>query len=70
MYQLRLGQAARQQIVQNGPPSGFGLTTHVLDSEHYLLTVAADTEPDQQRDSVTFDRANLYHVPSKSSNMS
>ena len=48
--QLRLGQAARQQIVKNGPPSGFGLTTHVLDGEHDLLAVAADTEPDQQRD--------------------
>ena len=52
--ELRLGQAARQQIVEDGPPSGFTLTTHVLDAEHDLLAVAADPEHDQQRDGGRF----------------
>ena len=48
--QLWLGQAARQQIVEHGPPGGFGLAAHVLDREHHLLAVAADAEDNQQRD--------------------
>src|SRR5688500_10540943 len=49
-HQLRFGQATRQQIVEHGAPSGFGLTAHVPNGEHHLLAVAADPERDQQRD--------------------
>ena len=49
-HQLGLGQAARQQIVEHGPPSGLALTAQVLDGEHHLLAVAADAERDQERD--------------------
>ena len=49
-HQLRLGQAARQQIVEHGPPGGLALAAHVTDRKHHLLPVAADAEHDQQRD--------------------
>jgi hypothetical protein len=43
-HQVRLGQAARQQIVENSPPGGFGLATRVPNGEHHLLAVAADPD--------------------------
>ena len=48
--QLRLDQAARQELLEHGPPGGFAFTAHVTDRKHHLLPVAADTEHDQQRD--------------------
>ena len=48
--QLRLGQAARQKIVEHGPPGGFALAAHVTDRKHHLLPVPAHAEHDQQRD--------------------
>ena len=47
-HQLWLGHATGQQIVEHGPPGGFGLAAHVLDREHHLLAVAADAEGNQQ----------------------
>src|ERR671918_1234941 len=48
--QLRLGEAPRHQIVEDGTSGGLALATHVLDREHHLLAITADPEPDPQGD--------------------
>ena len=49
-HQFGSAEPTAGQVVQHGPPRGRALATHVLDGEHHLLAVAADTEGNQQRD--------------------
>ena len=48
-HQFGSAEPTAGQVVQHGPPRGLALATHVLDGEHHLLAVAADTEGNQQR---------------------
>src|ERR1700746_1909035 len=48
--ELRLAQAALDEIIENGAPRLAGLTAHVLDSQQYLLAVLAYAKDDQEGD--------------------
>ena len=46
--ELGRAQAARDEVVEQGPPGGLALAAHALDGEQHLLPVAADAEHHQQ----------------------
>ena len=48
--EFRRLQAARDQVVQQSPPSRFALPAHVLDRQQHLLAVRTHAERHQQRD--------------------
>src|SRR5947208_9128470 len=48
--ELRIPQAALDEIVENGAPSLGALAAHALDGEKHLLAVVTHAKDDQQRD--------------------
>ena len=48
--EFRRLHAARDQVVQQRPPSRFALPAHVLDRQQHFLAVGAHAQRDEQRD--------------------